>query len=367
MTDNLAQNNRKRLVQENNTDFNSVDLVFQLLDELSHQRSKDVIVKRFGLNGDKKKTLEEIGKEYGITRERVRQIEASTLTELKKSKAKKNIEPLEKSLEELLLEHGKLMEHNELIKKCIDKLKDEKTHGNLIEFILKLSDRFVDHKENGNLRKAWGLKNSDIKKAEKIIASAITLLEKNEKPHSEDKFTKLIAKHEDLAEEMALLGNKKVLTSYLSLSKKILKNPYNEWGLNHWNEILPRGVRDKAYVVLKKHGKPLHFREITNLINEKGFSKRKANTQTVHNELIKDPRFVLVGRGIYALKKWGYEAGTVTDVIASILSKEDKPLTKDEIIERVLEQRMVKKNTVILTLQDKNKFQKIKTGAYKLA
>lgn len=367
MTDNLLKSNRDSLSQERDlADLSPADLVFQLLNELSQERSRDIIVKRFGLNGDKKRTLEEIGKEYGITRERVRQIESSTLLELKKSKKTKDIKPLEESLEALLSEHGELMEHDELVEKCIKKLNHEKAHGNLVEFILKLSDKFVDYKENDNLKKAWGLKNSDVKKAEKVIALAIKILKENEKPHSEDKFAELISDNEDLAEEANLLANKKALTSYLGLSKKVLKNPYNEWGLTHWNEILPRGVRDKAYIVLKKHGKPLHFREITELINKKGFSKREANTQTVHNELIKDSRFVLVGRGIYALKKWGYKAGTVTDVISSILEKADNPLAKEEIVEKVLKQRMVKKNTVILTLQDKNKFQRIKNGAYKL-
>lgn len=369
MEDNLSKNkNKKKNIQKGNniSDLSPADLVFQLLDELSHKRSKDIIIKRFGLNGDKKKTLEKIGKEYGITRERVRQIEASTLSELKKSGRVGHIKSLEDSLESLLTEHGELMGHDKLIEKSIERLKHEKVHNNLIEFVLELSDRFVDFKESENLRKAWGLKNSDIKKAEKIIESAINILEKNKKPFSEDKFTKLISDNKDLAEEMNLLGNKKVLTSYLGLSKKVLKNPYNEWGLIHWNEILPRGMKDKAYIVLKKNGKPLHFRGITDLINEKSFSEKKANTQTVHNELIKDPRFILVGRGIYALREWGYKEGTVKDIITSILKEHGKSLPKNEIVDQVLRQRMVKENTILLTLQDKNRFQRAGRGAYKL-
>ncbi|NQU99134.1 MAG: hypothetical protein HQ538_00185 [Parcubacteria group bacterium] len=367
MKDNLTNNSIDASQEEDFKELSPADLIFQLLDELSHKRSKDIIVKRFGLDGNKKKTLEEIGKEYGITRERVRQIEASTLAELKKSKGVKHVEPLEESLESLLSEHGELMGHDELVEKCIEKLQHEKAHGNLIEFILKLSDRFVDFKENEKLKKAWGLKSSDIKKAEKIIDSAAKSLEEENKPFSENKFTALISSNSDLTEEMKLLGNNRALLSYLNLSKKIQKNPYNEWGLNHWSEIMPRGVRDKAYVVLKKNSKPLHFRGITEMINKKGFSKRQANMQTVHNELIKDSRFILVGRGIYALKEWGYREGTVKDIIASILKKESEPLPKNKIITEVLKQRMVKENTIILTLQDKNLFQRVEKGTYKLA
>ena len=102
------------------------------------------------------------------------------------------------------------------------------------------------------------------------------------------------------------------------------------------------------------------------MINKKGFSKKQANMQTVHNELIKDSRFILVGRGIYALKEWGYKEGTVKDIIASVLKKENEPLSKNKIVEEVLKQRMVKKNTIVLTLQDKNLFQRVEKGTYKL-
>jgi DNA-directed RNA polymerase delta subunit len=367
MKDNSSKTIESNIIQqEEGRGSTPADLVFMLLDTLSQERTKDIIIKRFGLDGNKRKTLEEIGKHYGITRERVRQIESSTLKDLKKADEVSHIKPLEESLESLLLEHGDVMERENLIKKCIKKLEHEDTHDNLIEFVLKLSDKFADFKENENLKKSWGIKDANVDKAQKIINSASEIFEAKKKPFAEDQIIDMVSKHETVANDDNLPSDGKALLSYLNLSKKVLKNPYNEWGLNHWNEILPRGVRDKAYIVLKKNEKPLHFRDITNLINEKGFSSRKANTQTVHNELIKDDRFILVGRGIYALSEWGYKPGTVTDIIASILKKENNPLPKQDIIDKVLDQRMVKKNTIVLTLQDKNKFQKNQEGAYKL-
>jgi DNA-directed RNA polymerase delta subunit len=79
-------------------------------------------------------------------------------------------------------------------------------------------------------------------------------------------------------------------------------------------------VRDFAYLAVKKHGSPLHFREVASLI-EKMFN-RAAHVATTHNELIKDPRFVLVGRGMYALREWGYTQGVVRDVIREALRKQ---------------------------------------------
>ncbi len=51
------------------------DLTSTLLEALD-ERSRDVMLRRFGIKTGDVETLESIGKEYGITRERVRQIES---------------------------------------------------------------------------------------------------------------------------------------------------------------------------------------------------------------------------------------------------------------------------------------------------
>src|SRR3990167_9605437 len=152
-----------------------------------------------------------------------------------------------------------------------------------------------------------------------------------------------------------------MLATYLAVSKRIGKNVFGEIGLTSWPEIKPRGVRDKSYLVLRRETKPKHFREIAELINASGFSNRRAHVQTVHNELIKDPRFVLVGRGMYGLSEWGYEPGTVKEVIANLLKKEG-PMHKDDIVARVLSTRLVKPNTILLGIQDKKLFSQNEKG-----
>ena len=119
-------------------------------------------------------------------------------------------------------------------------------------------------------------------------------------------------------------------------------------------------MRDKAHLVLKHKGEPLHFTEVASLINQAEFSMRPALAQTVHNELIKDDRFVLVGRGTYALRSWGFKEGTVRDVIQAVLA-EKGPLTKDEVLKEVLTRRRVKPSTILLNL---NAFQKGPDGRY---
>ena len=151
--------------------------------------------------------------------------------------------------------------------------------------------------------------------------------------------------------------NQKVLISFLEISKRIQKNSEGLLGLLDWPEIHPRGIKDKAYLVFQKEKKPLHFTQVANFIE-------RALPQTVHNELIKDSRFVLVGRGIYALEEWGYEDGFVKDIISKTLKEAGKPLSKEEILEKVLKQRLVKENTVLLNLSNKKYFSKISEGLY---
>jgi hypothetical protein len=56
----------------------------------------------------------------------------------------------------------------------------------------------------------------------------------------------------------------------------------------------------------------------------------------------------------------------VKDVITETLKESGKPLTKQEIVEKVLAKRMVKPNTVIINLQDSKLFKKDKDGKYSL-
>ena len=160
--------------------------------------------------------------------------------------------------------------------------------------------------------------------------------------------------------------SEKALFSWVELCRGISQNPFGEWGFVGSPEVSPKGVKDKAYLIFKKEKTPLHFTEVAALINQAAFSGRQAHPQTVHNELIKDPRFVLVGRGTYALSDWGYEPGTVRDVLVSALKKAETGLTKEEIIKTVQAKRLVKENTILLNLQNKKVFKKIDSERFTL-
>lgn len=329
------------------------------MNKLPSRRMKDVVAKRFGLKGGRGLTLEAIGKEYKITRERVRQIEVDALKHLRKEENQAELKPLLKSVEEYLKNHGEVMAEHILL----SGLSAREHHPHLL-LLLEVAKPFQSFPETENLYTRWTVDKNISVLSEKVITSLVQELESAQNPVSKEKLL-------DMASEQAkkILGQNasgEILNSYLACSKEICANPYGEFGLASWSAINPRGIKDKAYASLARAGRPLHFREVAKAIDGARWSKRKAHPQTVHNELIKDKRFVLVGRGLYALKEWGYEPGVVRDILVSVLKQAQKPLPREEIVKLVLEKRMVKAPTVFLNLQNKTLFKKTDEGKFTL-
>jgi len=166
--------------------------------------------------------------------------------------------------------------------------------------------------------------------------------------------------------EKAKVAPKEVAESLASVSRK-LAYLNGLWGLVKWPTVNPKNIRDKIYVVLKENGAHMHFNQISESIKGSEFKRKNVTTQAIHNELIKDNRFVLIGRGIYALKEWGYKQGTVADIITEVLKEAKEPLHRDEIVKRVLKSRFVKETTILLNLQGKNQFKRVAKATYALS
>jgi len=323
------------------------------------RRMRDVIEKRFGLKGGIPKTLEAIGKEYKITRERVRQIEADALRRLREESTRVEAKPLLSALETHLKNNGGVMAEHDFFATVAEK----RYHPHLT-ILLNTESSFNHVPENDFFHQRWALNKETVASGEKILSLLVKDLEAKKNPVAREELFAMLAKSAEEATGETLLHP--VLENLLHTSKIIRQNPYGEYGLANWLSISPRGVKDKSYLVLSKCGKPMHFREVAQGINKVGWSKKKAHPQTVHNELIKDARFVLVGRGLYALKEWGYDAGSVRDILVASLKKAGKPIMKDDIIKLVLEKRVVKPPTILLNLQNKSIFKRLEDGRYTL-
>jgi hypothetical protein len=338
-------------------------LIFNMIQELP-ERSRNIIVKRFSLDDKGIRTLDKIGKDYGITRERVRQIETESISRLKNIGRKYNLQRILDSIKQVIEDHGGVMSEEKIVEHLSGMKGITGANKQIILLILSLDDRIKKTKETRIYKKLYFYKKENVIKVVEAINKLENYLRENKKSITFDKIVKLL----NSGNEGSVGFSLRAIRSCLDANKIILENVLGQWGHREWPNINPRSVKDKAYLVLKKDKgkKPLHFVEIVDRINETWVGKRRANKQTVHNELIKDERFVLVGRGIYALREWGYKPGTVLDIIIEILKEKGGKFGRNGIVEEVLRRRKVKRNTIMLNLQDKKHFERLPGRVYKL-
>lgn len=322
------------------------------------ERARDVVSSRYGL-GDKaeRMTLESIGKTYKITRERVRQIENYAFGVIRKSDVYKKETVARDELEKLIDALGGVVHEEDFLRY----VSEDESLQNHIHFLLVLGDSFKKRKEDPDFHHRWYVSDEILGKVEDSIKKIYENLSDNDLIPESEMISTFLETVKDVSEKHK---NQEVIRRWLTLSKKIGRNPLGEWGVSRSPNIKAKGMRDYAYLAIRRHGSPMHFTEVAKAIQK--LFDRTAHVATCHNELIKDPRFVLVGRGLYALKEWGYSQGVVKDVISDIL-KRSGPLTKDEIVEKVLKERYVKENTIAVNLQNQKFFKKGKDGKYTVA
>lgn len=319
------------------------------------ERARDVLKKRYGLGTTPETfTLESIGQTYGITRERVRQIENYGIQAIQKSDAYAECQNVFDELENALHTLGGVISEDELL----SELAEDPSLRNHIYFLLVVGDPFKRYKEDNSFTHRWCVEKRIADSVEKALKQIFSTLGEDD----------LITEDEIIARLKASLGeieeryrDEKILRRWLSISKLIDRNPLGEWGHATSPNVRAKGIRDYAYLAVKRHGSPMHFKEVAEAIQS--LFEKKAHVATTHNELIKDKRFVLVGRGLYALAEWGYSAGVVKDVLRDIL-RTHGPLTREEIIDKVRKERYVKDNTIIVNLQDTSLFKKLPDGNF---
>lgn len=332
------------------------DVLKWALKVVDNPREQEIISSRFGLSG-KKETLEQIGERLNITRERVRQLEKAALIRLKIAAEKGNIEGLadiEKSIVRILAENGRIIRAKTLVEKFFEGDFTEVESSSVL-FFTEISAKLIFVPENDKYHAA--IANADYGDERKIKASIdeiVNIIKKQKNPMSLDDLDgKLTYEHPSQIAAMASIS-------------KTLATLGGVWGLEKWPQVNPKNIRDKIFVVLGEKKEPMHFSEIADMIQASNFSRKEVTTQAIHNELIKDKRFVLIGRGIYALDTWGFKKGTVADIISAVLEEAGEPLFRDEIVKRVLEKRKVKETTVLLNLQSKKQFKRVAKATYAL-
>ena len=339
--------------QTTSTKLDIEKIITDVLATIDREREREIISRRFGLF-DRRETLEQIGELLGITRERVRQLEKAVMIRLKGSTNLPHLKEVEAVLVSQLETMGKVARISELSAALTTE--NSRVDQARVSFLAQLSPKVAVIDDNDFFYLAAGLADG---KGDKTIRDTVGKLVEAVKKIGEPSSIEKIA-------EGAGIKDTKYAQALASVSKQ-LATLNSRWGLVKWPMVNPKNIRDKIYVILHDGGKPLHFNEIAKAIKGSSFKRKDVTTQAIHNELIKDKRFVLIGRGIYALKEWGYDKGTVADVIIKVLKKAGEPLHRDEIVKRVLKSRQVKETTILLNLQGKQQFKRVAKATYTLA
>lgn len=335
--------------------FKPKQVVKRLLSSLP-DRAREVLLYRYGLGTDTKRmTLDAIGKKYGITRERVRQIENYGIINIRKSEEYREEKAAFTEIETMLHSLGGIVVEDDFL----GHVSKDKSLQNHIHFLLVVGEPFRKKKEDEEFRHRWHVNEDISKKVEEALRKLYSNLNNQDLLPESEMISRFLQNLEDVSERYK---NQEVVKRWLAISKVIGKNPLGDWGVSQSPNIKTKGMRDYAFLVIRKHGSPIHFRDVAKQITQ--MFNKKAHVATTHNELIKDPRFVLVGRGLYALAEWGYAPGVVRDVIRQVLEK-NGALTKEEIIDKVLKERYVKENTIVVNLQNPKYFKRDKEGKYR--
>lgn len=331
--------------------------VNEILSIIDQEREREIITRRFGLY-DRRETLEQIGELLGITRERVRQLEKAILIRLKIAAEEGKlgtVVSLEKVFIRNLTELGRIARVQDLADRLLGKKTDQRERAH-VAFIAELSPGLTVVSENDNYFHAVAIREYG---DEKKIRTSVDEIVKAVKKHGEPLTIEQL--HDQLSYEHP------THVRALASVSKLLAHLKDSWGLIKWPTVNPKNIRDKIYVILAENTNPMHFSEIASSIKDSSFKRKDVTTQAIHNELIKDKRFVLIGRGIYALDSWGFSKGTVSDIIIAVLRGSDVPLHRDEIVKRVLKSRQVKETTILLNLQSKPQFKRVAKATYALA
>ena len=335
--------------------FKPKQVTKKLLSPLN-ERAYEVVLSRFGL-GDtaERKTLEAIGNNLGVTRERIRQIENAALIAIRKSDVFRDEQESFMELKDIMRSFGSLVAEEDFLSSIS---RDEKIQNHIYLFLI-LDDDFKRYTEDDLFKARWSVDDEIAWQIHDALKKLYETLSDDEIIPESEMISKFLDQVRDVSEQYK---NEEIAKRWLSISQTIDKNPLGEWGRASSPNIRTKGVKDYAFLVMRQHGSPMHFREVAKAIFD--VFDRETNSATCHNELIKDARFVIVGRGTYGLSEWGYKPGIVRDVIRDIL-KETGPLSKEEVIERMMKERFVKKNTILVNLQNPKYFKKTKEGLYK--
>ncbi len=340
---------------------NIVQSFSEILDSLS-QKEKNIIERRVWLFSERE-TLQNIGSSFSpaITRERVRQIEESGIKKIGRIVKATLLTKIQETSNKFLELHWWIISKDKLNNILIKELSLEKNVNPwILEVIIQSDYDIKKSKQKLGCKIYFNLPNVNKSSIDLVHKEALKILKKKKDVMDKTSLYEIIAENLKDKEKLTI----SFIDSVLDLFEDIVFWEENLIGLTKWKILNPKTLKDKAIYIMKKEKVPMHFVDISNKITDMLGEAVKVNT--IHNELIRNTEFILIGRWIYALKEWGFTPGTVLDVIVNILEKKWEPMSTEDITKEVLKTRNVKQTTIYMNLQNKKIIERVWRNYYQL-
>ncbi len=332
-------------------------------------REKEILLRRYGLLDDEE-TLAEIGQDYNLSRERIRQIQFQALKKIenflqKHSSWNRFLEETKEFLKPLGIK--KEIKFHQEIKENF-KLSDNDLR--IYRFLCLFSKKIYYSPTDENFYSFYAANEKLYNLARHCLKRIYFSLAEHEGFYPEAKFMSLVIK--EFKYHFHHQPNFEELIDFLTILKKLAKNPFGFWGFVDHRFIAPRSLRDKIYFILKLENKPLHYLEIYRKLNQLQkiedelipISWRKNyRPNLIKNELIRNDFFSFLGKGVYGLQEWGLTPGSAKDLILEFLKKK-KIIHQEELWHLISSLRPIKKNSFLIYLKEMSLKNKIKIKDY---
>jgi len=353
-------------------------IIREILNQHSDERLWTIVQRRFGLQGTTQLTLEELGIAFGVTRERVRQLEQIALKELrevliedeytaKDYHVRSQVSRTMRLVCQIAVDEvEKAARENVLLQRIKERFDiDPAPVKPSLFLILELSgiERITFDKEA--LEPIWGIiESSQERKIKKGIEKLDTLpTEEFATPLSEIDILIHLNKGVRKSKRFSLeeLG---LLIELCSSVKEYSEGFY--WG--RFEHLV--GRFNQVERILTERGEPVHIDEITREINHRlvKHGKRTVEPNNLANQISRDNRFVPIGRsGEWGLSSWSLNIETIVDLMKQCLIARNESATVEEVYAYVSERRPVHRSSVQVYLASINDFAKVDRTRWGLA
>ncbi len=337
-------------------------LVQLLIERAGNDRSIDIIKRRFGFDSGERQTLDEIGKDYGITRERVRQIQERSIQRIKhpSTKGRSTIISI---INDIFQKNQFIISDSEadyLIGKVFNTSKfDGSSFLDMISdlgWIQKNKIGDVAFYTNNALKPTLSLTMTNVYSLLKASSTMISL---------EEIIKKIIPSNTKYSENSDLQVIIKRICSLDPRIEERMPERYTLYGLHSRTNIWASLIKE----VLEKEGEPLHFADITNSVNDMfpNTDNNHIDVRRLHSILIENHAFSHSGvKGTYGLTEWGFRKETTSELIEECIKKAGFPLHWKQIYNYVSKYKDTKPANIIAMLNSRDKFVRKGKGMFEV-